>query len=513
MPSFNTKLACIAIVLFALLATYSSATSPGAPEAPRAPASTQVDAAARNATGGGHAGHSDPFSPVLMELALIVAVAAIGRRAADRVGQPPVLGELLIGVLLGNVGYWLGRPFFILVMHLGDATPLFAEIWRSGQSVAQAATHVFTAEDLAPGGLGAEIVRVMTGRTGPQLEIMGLSLWIFSNLGVILLLFMVGLESSVREMLRVGPRAAVVAVVGVVAPFGMGLATSMWLLPDAQLPVHLFLGATLCATSVGITARVFKDLQRLQTAEAKIILGAAVIDDILGLIILAVVVGIVATGELHVLEIGRISLYSVAFLGIIMAFGDRFIRILVPMVVRVERRHTKLLLPLALAFTLSWLADLVGLASIVGAFAAGLILSEEHFADYFKESATMAQNVAPLEAIFAPIFFVLMGMQVRLDTFLQPVTLSLSVLFTIVAVIGKLVAGFVAGRRTDALTVGIGMVPRGEVGLIFASAGKSLGVVTDAVFSALVIVVIATTLITPLGLKWSLARRRSASEA
>jgi Kef-type K+ transport system membrane component KefB len=157
---------------------------------------------------------------------------------------------------------------------------------------------------------------------------------------------------------------------------------------------------------------------------------------------------------------------------------------------------------------MSWVANLIGLATIVGAFAAGLILNEQHFEKH-PSKTTLEELMAPLERIFAPVFFVLMGMQVNLSTFAEPGTLGLVAAFTVVAIIGKILCGLPAGNGLDRLTVGVGMVPRGEVGLIFASIGKGLGVLDDSVFSALVVVVMASTLVTPPALKWSLGRRSS----
>ncbi len=236
------------------------------------------------------------------------------------------------------------------------------------------------------------------------------------------------------------------------------------------------------------------------------ILGAAVIDDILGLIILAVVIGIVTTGQVQIGEVVRILVLSLLFLGIVVVGGDRLGRLVVPLFSTLERHHCKLLFPLIVAFLLAWIASLIQLATIVGAFAAGLVLKEEFFSTDTAEPRTVEEMIAPLEAIFAPVFFVLMGMQVNLASFFQPDTLSLALAFVVVAIVGKAIAGLPAGRGIDRISVGIGMIPRGEVGLIFASIGKSLGVVNDAVFSALMIMVIVTTFMTPLGLKWSLFR-------
>ena len=275
------------------------------------------------------------------------------------------------------------------------------------------------------------------------------------------------------------------------------------------MPVHLFVAAVMCATSVGITARVFKDFDRLQTREAKVILGAAVIDDVLGLIILAVVVGIVASGTVQLLEVGRIILLASLFMGVVILFGERFVRLCIPVFSAVDKHHTKVLFPLGLCFFMAWLANQIELATIVGAFAAGLILNEEHFDKYSDEKLTMEESLKPGEAIFAPIFFVLMGMQVNLESFLDPAVIWLALAFTVAGLIGKLVSGLPAGADVDRLSVGIGMVPRGEVGLIMASVGKGLGVMSGAVFTAIVMAIIVTTLIAPMGLKWSLFRNRA----
>jgi Kef-type K+ transport system membrane component KefB len=455
-------------------------------------------------------GHVDPFASVLLVLAAAIVVAMVGRWAAASVKQPSVLGELLVGVVLGNVGYWLGLPLFILIMHLGDAVPIFNAVFRTGDSVAQAAAHVLSPGQLAPGGVGERLVAVMTGPHAVRYVPMGFALWLFSNFGVILLLFMVGLESSVADMLKVGGRATIVAVAGVVAPFALGYAASHLLLPDAGVAAHLFLASTLCATSVGITARVFKDLGALQTSEAQLVLGAAVIDDVLGLIILAIAVGVASTGSLDPWGVGKIALLSGIFLTAVIVMGERLAGYGARLGRCVDRANYALLFPLALCCAMAWAANQIQLATIVGAFAAGLILRETHF-EGINKKADLEHLVAPLGKLFAPIFFVLMGMQVNLQTFAHPGTLALAAALTAVAIVTKLICGLPAGPGRNKLAVGLAMVPRGEVGLIFASVGKGLGVVTDAEFSAIVIMVIVTTLITPPALKWSLARGPAAT--
>tara|TARA_R110002073_G_scaffold154858_5_gene310059 strand:+ start:1587 stop:3233 length:1647 start_codon:yes stop_codon:yes gene_type:complete len=448
--------------------------------------------------------HELPFSPILLELGIIIVVAASGRWIAERIGQSAVLGELLIGTLLGNVGVWLGIPFFVLVMNLGDVIPLFSEVWLSGESVPQAAEHLYGIDAVSRNGGTTRLLEIVTGPDGPRYIAMGFAIWLFSELGVILLLFMVGLESQVDEMLGVGWRALSVATIGVVTPFALGFFSSQWLLPDSSMTVHLFLAAALCATSVGITARVLRDLGKMQTHEAKVILGAAVIDDILGLILLTVVVGIASTGDVNLLEIGNITLMSGLFLGVTILFGGRLVGWMISRCTAMGERHIKLLFPLALAFLLAWVASVIGLAPIVGAFGAGLILRE----DQFKRDSryTMEVLISPLERIFAPIFFVLMGMQVDLKSFAEPMTLGLALALTVVAILGKLTCGLAASPDTNRWAVGLGMIPRGEVGLIFASIGKGFGIITGSLFSAVVAMVIVTTVITPVLLKWTFDR-------
>jgi Kef-type K+ transport system membrane component KefB len=451
------------------------------------------------------ADHTDPFAFVVLGLASVVTIAMFGRWLAGRFRQPPVLGELVIGVLVGNVGYWLGLPLFAVVMHLGDARPVFREVWRSGEAVSVVAARVLGPESLEPGGVAAELLPLTIGPHGLPLVYAGFALSLFSVLGVLILAFMVGLQSSVAELRKVGGRASLVAVVGVAAPFVLGVVLGGWLLPEEGTSAHLFVAATLCATSVGITARVLKDLGKVQTAEARVILGAALIDDVLGLLLLAVVAGIAATGSVDPVEVARLSGLSVLFLGVVLLFGERIARGAAHIFERLDREGGKLLFPLALAFSLAWVADLIQLASIVGAFAGGLIISEEYFAKGSR-GWKIEDLVAPLETIFAPVFFVLMGMQVNLASFADPSTLILAGAFTAAAIVGKLVAGLPAGRGVDRLSVGMGMVPRGEVGLIFASIGKTMGVVGDAVFSAIVIMVIMTTFVTPIALRWTMRR-------
>jgi Kef-type K+ transport system membrane component KefB len=344
------------------------------------------------------------------------------------------------------------------------------------------------------------------------------SIDILSRLGVIILLFEVGLESTVRDMLKVGVPSLVVALLGVVTPFALGWGVGAWLLPGHSVYVHVFLGATLTATSVGITARVLRDLGRSQSPEARIILGAAVIDDILGLIILAVVAGAIAAadagGGLSYGAVGLVTFKAVAFLVGALLLG----MYLSPRVFRLASNlsgHGVLLTTaLVFCFALSYLASITGLAPIVGAYAAGLILEHVHFKDFASRGELgLDELIHPVSTVLVPVFFVLMGMRVDVSAFANVEILGLAGLLTLAAIVGKQACALGVRRPLDRLSIGIGMIPRGEVGLIFASIGLSLTVagvpiLTEATYSAIVIMVIVTTMVTPPALKWSLARRR-----
>lgn len=416
------------------------------------------------------AAHHDPVAAVVLALAVILVVAKLGGDLAARLKQPPVLGELLAGVVLGNLQL-LGVELF----------------------------H----------GIGAD----------PTIDML-------ARLGVIVLLFEVGLESTVGQMMKVGTSALLVATVGVVAPMALGFGVGHFMLPESSLYTHLYLGATLCATSVGITARVLKDLGASQTTEARIILGAAVIDDVQGLVVLAVVAGIITaanTGaEISFLDGAFIVFKASAFLVGSLVLGVLFSRRLFRLASYLRTRGVLVATGLTVCFLFAWAADAIGLAPIVGAFAAGLILEEVHSADFKdKGERQLEEDIQPISHFLVPVFFVLMGMRTDLRAFLNPAVLGLAGVLTLAAIVGKQVCGLAAlpakgGDKIDRLTIGIGMIPRGEVGLIFANIGLTLHVagvpvVTQDVFSACVVMVIVTTMITPPLLRFSLARKAARS--
>lgn len=424
--------------------------------------------------------HASPIAGVLLALVLILSVAKLGGALTERLGMPAVLGELLGGVFLGNL---------VLVVPAWD---------------------FFEALRVTP--LGADWAVVIAG---------------LAELGVIILLFEVGLESTVRGMMKVGASSLFVAVLGVIAPFLLGFAASWLFVKEiprelaAIVPgdfslnyVHMFMGAVLCATSVGITARVFKDMNRLRMKEARIILGAAVIDDVLGLIVLAVVSGIITAAEIgQPMAVGAVlRLVGVAILFLVgsLTIGAFLVPRIMEQLARLRTSGMMLFSALLFAFALSYLSGIVGLAPIVGAFAAGLILEEVHFHG-FREDIHIEQLIRPVSSFLGPVFFVLMGIQVRLETFADLSVLGMAAGLTAAAILGKQVCGFGAlGGNLSRLIIGVGMIPRGEVGLIFANIGKGMKIMSDATFSAVVIMVIVTTLVTPPLLKLSLSRKSDA---
>jgi len=443
--------------------------------------------------------HTDPIAPILIALMLMACAAAIAGRLMSRFGQAAVLGELLIGVLVGNVGYLCQQPS-ITVIREGEVvstivqTALLQEI-----TVGQAARKVL------PSGTHTEqIAKILEGPEG--LKVLDVYSFVdqVSRIAIIILLFLVGLETSLAEMREVGKSALTVGVLGVVLPLALGLLVTHLLVADSSFAVHLFIGGILTATSVGITARVLRDLGQANRPETKIILGAAVIDDVLGLLVLAVVTALVVTGSIHLRNILGITLKAIAFLvgsiGIGMWITPRIVRRLA----RLELKNMKLLFGVGFAFLLSWLANLAGLATIIGAFAAGLIL--EHFFDKELQGFSLRDMLSPLESLIVPIFFVLMGLQVKLETFNNLKVVSLALALTMAAIAGKIFSGLPAGRSLNRLAIGIGMMPRGEVGLIFAGIGRGLAVVNDSVFASVVIMVIVTTLFTPPLLKMTLTQ-------
>jgi len=374
----------------------------------------------------------------LTELLVILIAAKVGAEVMARLRQPAVIGELLIGAVIGaGVLGWVG----------GD-----------------------------DGGLLSTLAEI----------------------GVILLLFEVGLETDLRSFARLGASALTVAVVGVVTPFALGfLAVRFFSIGGGSTELALFMGAAMTATSVGITARVFADLRRLHTDEAKTIIGAAVIDDVLGLIILGVVAAVLGgDGEFSAGTLLIITAKAVGFLVVVVAVGHvlapyffRFVRFL-----KVEGSFVVGSFVFAIAVGLA-AEHFAGLEPIVGAFAAGLVAGQTSFADRIEA------ELRPISFLFVPIFFLFIGSRVDVVALSDPQVLLAGGIISFLAIVGKLVAGLgVLSKGVSRRVVGVGMVPRGEVGLIFAAlgAGELSAVVGAGENAIVVLMVVVTTLLAPL---------------
>ena len=334
---------------------------------------------------------------------------------------------------------------------------------------------------------------------------------IAAEIGVILLLFQVGLESKLGELLAVGASAIAVAVLGVVAPVALGYGVSSAFLPGGgSWYVHLFLGATLAATSVGLTARVLKDIGRMDTPEAKVVLGAAVVDDILGLIVLAIVLGLahaVDAGGALSISVGPLLLIVVRAVGFLAAsiFLGRLVLVPVMRLVRLARSPSvPVVLGVAYCFLMAALAELAGLADIVGAFTAGLVLNDAmgRFLGGQKQQHRIDASIAAVSTIVVPVFFVYMGLRVDLSAFASFDVLVFAGALSVTAIVSKQACAFGVREGLNRWVVGVGMIPRGEVGLIFAGIGRTVTVAGAPIFnpetfSAIVAMVMLTTLVTP----------------
>jgi Kef-type K+ transport system membrane component KefB len=364
----------------------------------------------------------------LLLVSIFVAAKLLGE-LAERFGQPAVLGELLAGVILGTS---------------------------------------------------------LLGLVDPADEIVHL----LAELGVVLLLFEIGLETDLKRLLSVGSAAFAVAIVGVVLPFALGVLVARWFGVDGL--ASLVAGAALTATSVGITARVFSDLGRLQDPEGQVVLGAAVIDDVLGLIILAVVARVVAGDDVGVVGVMGATAAAFGFLALALVLGRLLAPRLFGLLARSGSVHSLALMGVAFALLLSLAAAAAGSALIVGAFAAGLIVAGT------REAGVVRDGAVRIGHFFVPVFFVAVGAAVDVRAFGRADVVILGLALVAVGTLGKVAAGFAPwwfrGRK---LVVGVGMVPRGEVGLIFAQMGLAAGVLDAGRYAALMMMVMVTTLAAP----------------
>jgi len=370
---------------------------------------------------------------VLLEFFIILVAAKIGGELAERIGQPAVLGELLAGVLVGGSVFGLVKE--------------------------------------------NEIINIL------------------AQIGVVILLFEVGVSSDFEAFMKAGFQAFVVALVGVTLPFIGGYFLAHYL--GLGVMQAIFLGATLTATSVGITVRVFHDLGHAKRKEANIVIGAAVIDDVMGLVILAVVIGLISTGIVSMYAVTRITFWAVFFLFGSIAVGILTAPYLLRLVHQMRVRGILFVSAFSFCLLLAYFAKLVGLAPIVGAFAAGLILSRTEHKEHIEE------QIRPVSDLFVPIFFVMMGVIVDLRTLnpfiqsnLNNIMVGLSLLA--VAIIGKYLSGYsIPWAKVNRSVIGFGMIPRGEVGLIFASYGLTHKLIDKGLYTSVLIMIMLTTFITP----------------
>jgi Kef-type K+ transport system membrane component KefB len=461
----------VALVFSVITGNGRSFAAPSNAVAPEATVTSALETAAsvEGAQSASTDHHAGLVEEVLIALVLILLAAKIGGDIFERLGQPAVLGELIFGMLIGNAA----------MLPLGSFSTAISSVVHD-----------------------------------PQVDPF---ITLLAEVGVIILLFEVGLESTVREMVSVGPSSLLVALLGVLAPVGLGFVVGEIFLPHEPWTVHLFLGAVLAATSVGITARVLSDLGKMNLRESKIILGAAVIDDVLGLITLAAVQGIITATNAGV----PVSFKAIAWIiakAVLFFVGAILLGLVVSkrfywLAARLKGRGILLTVTLVWCFALAYVASKIGLAPIVGAFAAGLVLEEATFIDWEGREEQLEKLLRPVADFLVPVFFVHMGMKVQWSVFSDVSVLGFAAALTLAAIIGKQVCSLgVLEKGVGRFVVGLGMIPRGEVGLIVASIGAGMRtaeghpVIAPSTFSATVIMVVITTMLTPPMLKWALGK-------
>jgi len=367
---------------------------------------------------------------VLLALFIVLAAGKLMAEAFERLRQPPAVGEILAGIIIG--------PSLLNWVQPGEVTELLAE------------------------------------------------------LGVIFLLFTVGLETRPSDIFRVGGRAAVVAVMGVLVPFaaGWGLLT-LW--PGYSWIEATFLGAAMIATSVGITARVLSQLGLLGTETARVILAAAVIDDVIGLLVLAVVSSL-AGGAINYWHIGLIAALAIGFTVLTIAIGSRAVNRVARPVEALRTDHSLFLFALILCFGLAAIASLIGIAGIVGAFVAGVALSEQ------TDETTLHSQTEALMEFTVPFFLVNIGLHLNLAVFASSQVIVLSIIVTVLAIVTKIIGcglGAAGMGKRRVLQVGVGMVPRGEVGIVVTQIGLALSALSEAIYGVVLTMAIATTILAP----------------
>lgn len=409
------------------------------------------------------------LSGVLLSLVVIYLASKLGAEVAIKFDFPPVLGELVAGVIVGVSALHL-IVFPEAGLSASDSGIMTVLQWINHLSPATI-TSVFESQ--------SEVISVL------------------AEIGVIILLFEIGLESDIRQLKEVGAQAVVVACVGVAVPFAAGTAGLMIFFHTAAIPA-IFAGAALTATSIGITSKVLSELGRLKSKEGQIIVGAAVIDDVLGIIVLAVVASLAKNGEIDVVNVIYLIVSATAFLLGSILLGGVFNKTFTRVVETLETRGNIVIPAFIFAFFMAFLGNAIHLEAILGAFAAGLVLDESDARNELDEL------VKPIADLIVPIFFVTVGARADLGV-LNPAVpdnragLLIAAFLIVVAIFGKLVTGWVVFGQPgiNRLAIGVGMIPRGEVGLVFAGIGSASGVLGKPLEVSIIIMVIMTTFLAP----------------
>ncbi|HHT9117952.1 MAG TPA: cation:proton antiporter [Candidatus Hypogeohydataceae bacterium YC38] len=392
---------------------------------------------------------------VLLAIAIILLAAKAGETVAKKLGDPGLTGELIMGILLGN--FWLigGWRFF-------------------------------------------DFLR--------EMQLLNL----FEAFGAIVLLVKVGLHTDLRALVKVGVSSFLVATGGVFAPLVLGFLVGQILLPEAPVATKLFLAVSLCATSMAVKLRVLDELKMLETTEGRIIIGAAMADDVITLTLLGIVSGMAVGGEVSYAGLGIILIVSLLFFIAVGAVGLRYNLVFGDFVTRRLAESLKIPVVVTVSLGLALLAESVGLNTALGAFLAGLLLQNVRLKDFEYKEHGVEWFVGVAGWILIPIFFVKVGAEVHIESFFDLKIVLVGLGITVAAILGKLFCSVcVVEKGVNRLAIGVAMIPRLEVGLITATVGKNMGVLSDALYSSIVVMVVLTSLSTPSLFKASLLRRKS----
>jgi len=409
------------------------------------------------------------LAAVLLSLVIVYLGSKVGGEICARIDLPPVLGELLAGVVVGISALHL-LVFPDGVESVSDSL-IMVLLNLTSSADPQSLTTIFDAS--------SEVISVL------------------AEMGVVILLFEIGLESDLKELLKVGPQATVVAVVGVVMPFTLGTVGLVTLFGVPLVPA-IFAGAALTATSIGITAKVLAEIQQLTSREGQIIIGAAVLDDVLGIIVLAVVASLAREGTVEISNVIYLIISATVFLIGSIWLGRLLNPVFVSLVDRMKTRGQLLISALIFAFILAYIADVIQLEAILGSFAAGLILAET------TKRRELEEQVIPIADMLVPVFFICVGARTDVSVLNPFVPENREGLITagfliLVAIVGKVVTGLTVFGQPgiNRLAIGVGMIPRGEVGLVFAAVGSASGVLSKSLNAAIIVMVILTTFLAP----------------